>query len=317
MTTKPAAASKMTDLVAQLRAGELLALSRVATELERLSPAAPQLIAALTPHLGDAMVVGFTGPPGAGKSTLVNAYITELRRAGKTVGVIAVDPSSPVSGGALLGDRLRMTEHTGDDGVFIRSLASRGHVGGLTPAAVRVIDAFDAAGKDVVILETVGAGQSEIDIAEIADTRVVLNAPGLGDDIQAMKSGVLDIADIVVVNKADLPGAEATLGQLQFALSLGQGRKDTPILRTVATSGAGVAELAAEIREVSGRRNPDPRERRRRRARRLLAWAAADLIERRIRDQAGSEVDALCDDILAGTTAPAAAAQKLLAKRKR
>ena len=135
----------MTDLVAQLRAGELLALSRVATELERLSPAAPQLIAALTPHLGDPMVVGFTGPPGAGKSTLVNAYITELRRAGKTVGVIAVDPSSPVSGGALLGDRLRMTEHTGDDGVFIRSLASRGHVGGLTPAAVRVIDAFDAA----------------------------------------------------------------------------------------------------------------------------------------------------------------------------
>ncbi len=317
MTIKPAAASKTTDLVARLRAGELLALSRVATELERLSPAAPQLIAALTPHLGGAMVVGFTGPPGAGKSTLVNAYITELRRAGKTVGVIAVDPTSPVSGGALLGDRLRMTEHTGDDGVFIRSLASRGHVGGLTPAAVRIIDAFDAAGKDVVILETVGAGQSEIDIAEIADTRVVLNAPGLGDDIQAMKSGVLDIADIVVVNKADLPGAEATFGQLQFALSLGQGKKNTPILQTVATSGVGVADLAAKILEVSARRNPDPQVRRRRRARRLLAWAAADLIERQIRDQAGPGVDALCDDILAGTTAPDAAAQKLLSKRKR
>jgi LAO/AO transport system kinase len=317
MTAESAAAPKTTDLVERLRAGELLALSRVATELERLSPAAPQLIAELTPHLGRAMVVGFTGPPGAGKSTLVNAYITVLRRQDRTVGVIAVDPSSPVSGGALLGDRLRMTEHTGDDGVFIRSLASRGHLGGLTPAAVRVIDAFDAAGRDVVILETVGAGQSEIDIAEIADTRVVLNAPGLGDDIQAMKSGILEIADIVVVNKADLPGAEATLRQLQFALSLGQGRKETPILKTVATSGEGVAELAAEIMRVSSLRNPDPQERRRRRARRLLAWAAADLIERQIREQTGPEVDALCDDILAGTTAPAAAARKLLAKEKR
>jgi LAO/AO transport system kinase len=146
---------------------------------------------------------------------------------------------------------------------------------------------------------------------------VVLNAPGLGDDIQAMKSGVLEIADIVVVNKADLPGAEATLRQLQFALSLGQGRKETPILKTVATSGEGVAELAAEIMRVSSLRNPDPQERRRRRARRLLAWAAADLIERQIREQTGPEVDALCDDILAGTTAPAAAARKLLAKEKR
>ena len=174
----------------------------------------------MQPHLGHALVVGFTGPPGAGKSTLVNAVIAELRGAGKTVGVIAVDPSSPVSGGAILGDRIRMTAALDDDGVFVRSLASRGYLGGLSPAAVRIIDALDAAGRDIILLETVGTGQSEIDVAEVADVRVVISAPGLGDDIQAMKSGLLEIADIMVVNKGDRPGAEQTLQQLMGALSI-------------------------------------------------------------------------------------------------
>ena len=201
-------------LVQQMRDGERRAIATAITELERLSPATPALLKAMQPHLGRALVVGFTGPPGAGKSTLVNAVIAHLRADGKTVGVIAVDPSSPVSGGAILGDRIRMTAALDDEGVFVRSLASRGYLGGLSPAAVRIIDALDAAGRDLILLETVGTGQSEIDVAEVADVRIVVTAPGLGDDIQAMKSGLLEIADILVVNKGDRPGAEITLQQL-------------------------------------------------------------------------------------------------------
>ena len=207
-------------LLSRMRAGERRAISRAVTELERLSKIAPKLLTAFQPHLGHAQVIGFTGPPGAGKSTLVNAYTRHIRAAGKSVGIIAVDPSSPISGGAILGDRVRMTATLDDDGVFMRSLASRGYLGGLSPAAVRIIDAFDAAGKDVILLETVGTGQSEIDVAEIADVRIVVTAPGLGDDIQAMKSGLLEIADILVVNKGDREGAERTMQQLLGALSL-------------------------------------------------------------------------------------------------
>ena len=299
-------------LVERMRAGEAAALSRVLTALERLAPAAPELIAEMAPHLGQAVVVGFTGPPGAGKSTLVSAYITALRARGLTVGVIAVDPSSPVSGGAILGDRLRMSDHTSDDGVFVRSLAARGHVGGLSPAAVRMIDAFDAAGKDVVILETVGAGQSEIDVAAVADIRVVLNAPGLGDDIQAMKAGILEIADILVVNKADLPEAERLFRHLQAAQSMRAGRAETPLLKCVATTGEGLAGLAAEIDRLAGSRAAEAETRRRQRARRLLAWAAADMIERQITKSPPPKVDALCDDILAARLSPEEAALKLL-----
>ncbi len=300
------------SLVERMRGGEPAALSRVITALERLTPAAPGLIAEMAPHLGRAVVVGFTGPPGAGKSTLVSAYIAALRARGRTVGVIAVDPSSPVSGGAILGDRLRMSDHTSDDGVFVRSLAARGHVGGLSPAAVRMIDAFDAAGKDAVVLETVGAGQSEIDVAAVADIRVVLNAPGLGDDIQAMKAGILEIADILVVNKADLPEAERLFRHLQAAQSMRAGRAETPLLKCVATTGEGLAGLAAEIDRLAGSRAAEAETRRRQRARRLLAWAAADMIERQITKSPPPKVDALCDDILAARLSPEEAALKLL-----
>ena len=233
-------------LIHKMRGGERRATALVITELERLSTAAPILLRAMQPHLGRALVVGFTGPPGAGKSTLVNAVIADLRAAGKTVGVIAVDPSSPVSGGAILGDRIRMTAALDDDGVFVRSLASRGYLGGLSPAAVRIIDALDAAGRDVILLETVGTGQSEIDVAEVADVRVVISAPGLGDDIQAMKSGLLEIADIMVVNKGDRPGAEQTMQQLLGAFSIRAMRhRSVPVLKTTATTGEGVPELVA------------------------------------------------------------------------
>ena len=212
--------SDLKALIVRMRAGERRAISRAVTELERLSAAAPRLLEAMQPHLGHALVIGFTGPPGAGKSTLINAYTQHLRAEGKSIGIIAVDPSSPISGGAILGDRIRMTATLDDDGVFMRSLASRGHLGGLCPAAVRVIDALDAAGKDIVLLETVGTGQTDIDVAEVADVRVVITAPGLGDDIQAMKSGLLEIADVLVVNKGDREGAERTLQHLKGALSL-------------------------------------------------------------------------------------------------
>jgi GTPase len=303
-------------LVGRMRGGDRRATSRVVTELERLSPDLPALMQELRPYLGRAQVVGFTGPPGAGKSTLVNAYTAHLRQAGRSVGIIAVDPSSPISGGAILGDRIRMPATLDDDGVFMRSLASRGHLGGLCPAAVRVIDGLDAAGKDAILLETVGTGQSEIDVAEVADVRVVVMAPGLGDDIQAMKAGLLEIADIMVVNKADREGADRTLNQLTGAASLraGPGARAT-VLKTTATTGDGIAALAEAIAATAAARlKVDWRERRRRRARYLIARAAADLIGERIRTGQDRGLDALADKVLAGQLLPAVAARTLLDK---
>jgi len=244
---QPTVATKnasLSDQISRLLAGERRAIAAAVTELERLSAAAPALLQGLAPHLGKALVVGITGPPGAGKSTLVNALIRHARSLGFKVGVIAVDPSSPISGGAILGDRIRMTAALDDDGVFVRSLASRGYLGGLSPAAVRIIDALDAAGFDLILLETVGTGQSEIDVAEVADLRIVVSAPGLGDDIQAMKSGLLEIADILVVNKGDREGAERTMQQLRGALSIRTGAlSKVPLVKTTATTGDGIPEL--------------------------------------------------------------------------
>ncbi len=305
---------EMADMIARMRKGERRATSSIITELERMSAAAPALLQALQPHLGHALVVGFTGPPGAGKSTLVNAVIETLRQQGRTVGVIAVDPSSPISGGAILGDRIRMTAALDDDGVFVRSLASRGYLGGLSPAAVRIIDALDAAGFDIVLLETVGTGQSEIDVAEVADIRVVISAPGLGDDIQAMKSGLLEIADVLVVNKGDRPGAEQTMQQLIGALSLRATISDkVPVLKTSALNGDGVAKLVETLDEIGRRVSAEPAaSRRRRRARYLIARAAADLVAQRIKAGGKAGLDPLADAVLSGTMTPDAAARKVL-----
>jgi LAO/AO transport system kinase len=241
------------EWIAQVLRGERRALARAITALENADEAAPGLRAGLAAHLGRAHVVGVTGPPGGGKSTLVSALIRNLRARGLTVAVVAVDPSSPITGGAVLGDRVRMGEHDADEGVFIRSLASRGHLGGLSRTTGDVIDAFDAAGFDIVIVETVGAGQSEVAVTHLADTRLVVCPPGLGDDIQAIKAGILEIADALVVSKADLPQAARTERELHAMLALrGKAHGAVPVLRAIAggpdarraSNDDGVSELA-------------------------------------------------------------------------
>ena len=305
-------AEEITALVARLAAGERRAVADVLTRLERQSADAGELTAALRPHLGNAFVAGITGPPGAGKSTLVNALIGETRRSGMRVAVLAVDPSSPVTGGAILGDRIRMTAAHDDEGVLVRSLGSRGALGGLTPAAVRMIDALDAAGYGLVLLETVGTGQSEVDVAEIADVVMVVSAPGLGDGIQAMKAGLLEIADILVVNKADREGAERTAEQLMAGLALRATRGDVPVLKTSAVSGLGIAELWEQVAAKGRSRLGDGlATRRRRRARYIVARAAADLISNRVR-QGDAAIDHLADQVLSGDLTPVDAAVRIL-----
>ncbi len=207
--------SSVDDLVSGTLNGELRAASRLIRCIDDSNPLAWQALKQLFPHTGHALVVGITGPPGAGKSTLTDCLIKLARRAGKTVGVLAVDPSSPISGGAILGDRIRMNRFALDDDVFIRSLASRGHFGGITPATRGAIRVMDAMGKNLILVETVGVGQDEVDIARLAHTTLVVAVPGLGDDVQAMKAGILEVGDIFVVNKADHPDADKTVGYLQ------------------------------------------------------------------------------------------------------
>ena len=281
-------------VLAAILAGERRALARAMSAVENETAAGKALLHALQPHLGRARVTGITGPPGAGKSTLVNALIGAWLARGASIGVVAVDPSSPFSGGAILGDRIRMGEHQAHARVFIRSLASRGHGGGLSRTAARVIDLFDAAGYDQIIVETVGAGQSEVEVAEVADTRIVVCPPGLGDEVQALKAGILEIADILVVNKADLPLAERTERELLGMLALHRYGAWTPrVVRTVATSGAGVPELLDLIERHTA---ACARERRSHggRVRRLIAASAADWVKRNIENLDSCAFEQLC-----------------------
>jgi LAO/AO transport system kinase len=235
------------DLARRILAGDLRALARAATLVEDGGPQARQLLHALEGSGGGALIAGVTGPPGAGKSTLVDRLAAHYRKENRRVAIVAVDPTSPVTGGAILGDRIRMQRHHDDPGVFIRSAASRGAHGGLSHAVNGLVRLFDAAGWDVVLIETVGVGQGEIDVARIAPVTVVTLVPGTGDDIQAMKAGILEIASVLVINKADLPGAA------KLELELHQERPDVPLVKTVASEGQGIDELAAAIASAAAR----------------------------------------------------------------
>jgi len=240
-------------LAEQVRSGEILALSRLLTLIENDSPEGQEALAELHASTGRAHLVGVTGAPGTGKSVLVNRLTQHLRSLENPprVAIVAVDPTSPFTGGAILGDRIRMRDLSGDPGIFIRSMANRGALGGLARTTSRMVDALDAAGYSIILIETVGTGQAEVDIARAAHTVLVLEAPGLGDAIQALKAGLLEIADILVVNKSDLPGAKRTARTLRAALKAGSSKADwnTPLVMTNALDGEGIPELAAGISE--------------------------------------------------------------------
>ncbi|MEU7567796.1 methylmalonyl Co-A mutase-associated GTPase MeaB [Streptomyces fradiae] len=307
-------------LVAQAREGRPRAVARLISLVEGASPQLREVMAALAPLTGNAYVVGLTGSPGVGKSTSTSALVSAYRRAGKRVGVLAVDPSSPFSGGALLGDRVRMSEHASDPGVYIRSMATRGHLGGLAWSAPQAIRVLDAAGCDVVLVETVGVGQSEVEIASQADTSVVLLAPGMGDGIQAAKAGILEIGDVYVVNKADRDGADATARELNHMLGLGEARAPgdwrPPIVKTVAARGEGVDEVveALEKHRAWMEEHGVLAERRRARAAHEVETIAVTALRERIGDLRGDRrLDTLAERITAGELDPYAAADELVA----
>ncbi|MGW7686243.1 methylmalonyl Co-A mutase-associated GTPase MeaB [Kribbella sp. NPDC054772] len=307
------------ELVERAREGDSRAVARLISLVEDESPLLREVMAELAPYAGNAHIVGITGSPGVGKSTSTSALVSAYRETGQRVGVLAVDPSSPFSGGALLGDRVRMQDHATDRGVFIRSMASRGHLGGLswsTPQALRVLD---AAGFDVVLVETVGVGQSEVEIAGMADTTLVLLAPGMGDGIQAAKAGILEVGDIYVVNKADRDGVQSVTRDLRSMLALAdrtEGAWTPPILKTVASRNEGVAEVvqAIEDRLEWMRGNGVLTERRRSRARDEIEAIATTALRARFAHLHGdARLDVLAAKVADGGTDPYSAADELIA----
>ncbi|MFF0627243.1 methylmalonyl Co-A mutase-associated GTPase MeaB [Streptomyces sp. NPDC004296] len=307
------------QLVEQARQGRPRAVARLISLVEGAAPELREVMATLAPLTGGAYVVGLTGSPGVGKSTTTSALVTAYRKAGRRVGVLAVDPSSPFSGGALLGDRVRMSDHASDPGVYIRSMATRGHLGGLAWAAPQAIRVLDAAGCDVILVETVGVGQSEVEIASQADTSVVLLAPGMGDGIQAAKAGILEIGDVYVVNKADRDGADATARELNHMLGLGEARAPgdwrPPIVKTVAARGEGVDEVveALEKHRAWMEEHGVLARRRLARAAREVETIAVTALRSRIGDLSGDRhLDALAERIVAGETDPYRAADELV-----
>jgi LAO/AO transport system kinase len=307
-----------TDLVNAVIAGSPQAAARMISVVENNGAAATGLLRALFPHTGRANIIGITGPPGSGKSTLVNAAIRALRERGDRVGVIAVDPTSPFTGGALLGDRIRMQDHSTDREVFVRSMATRGSLGGLAPATADAVAVLDAWGAATILVETVGTGQAEVDVVTASDTVVVVTMPGMGDSIQTLKAGVMEIADLFVVNKADRPEADRTLVDLKMALAMFPAETwHPPILSTVATTGQGITEMLAAIdnhrrhQEATGARLA----RRRTRWRRDIVRIAEGRLRVEFLDGAiASSLDALVDEVAAGTLDPHAAAERLLGR---
>ena len=302
-------------LARALRDGDRRTVARLISLVEDEDPGMADVVRALGPLVGKAYVVGLTGSPGAGKSTLASALVSVIRTQDLRVSVLAIDPSSPFTGGALLGDRLRMQDHATDPGVFIRSMATRGHLGGLSWAVPHALRVLDAAGSDVIVLETVGVGQAEVEVVHAADTTVVVLAPGMGDSVQANKAGILEIADVFVVNKADKPGARETRRDIEQMLHLGVATAwSPPVLQTVATDRTGVEDLWAGIEqhrahlETSG----DLRARRLRRTAREISEIAVASVRRRMGEPGdGATLDALAAEVLDGRLDPYAAADTL------
>ena len=310
-------------LVEQAVDGNARAVGRLISLVEDASPALRQVMELLAPRAGHARVVGLTGSPGVGKSTSTSALVSSYRRRGMRVGVLAVDPSSPFSGGALLGDRVRMQDHATDDGVFIRSMASRGHLGGLSWATPQALRVLSAAGCDVVLIETVGVGQAEVEIASLADTTLVLLAPGMGDGIQAAKAGILEVADLFVVNKADRDGADQVVRDLRYMQSLGEqspsqakveGKWVAPIVKTVAARGEGADEVVDQIEKhgewLASTGTLEVR-RRKRAADEVEAIALTTLRERMGDLRGGDTLERLAARVVAGELDPYTAADEL------
>ena len=308
------------DLVARARQGQARAVARLISLVEDGSSHLREVAEALAPHTGRARVIGLTGSPGVGKSTMTSQLVAALRRRDQRVGVLAVDPSSPFSGGALLGDRVRMSEHATDPGVFIRSMASRGHLGGLSWATPQALRVLDAAGCDVVLLETVGVGQSEVEVVSLADSTVVLLAPGMGDGIQAAKAGILEIADVFVVNKADRPGADQTVRELKHAISLGRRERlgpswRPPVVRAIAAQGEGVDDVVTALGEhrrwLADRGELE--QRRRARAAAEVEAIALEHLRARLGDlRGGNALEHLAKRVAAGELDPYRAADELV-----
>ena len=305
------------DLAERLLTGDPRALARAISLVEDGDPAGREIVQAVFPRTGRAAVAGFTGPPGVGKSTLLAALVGHRRAAGRRVAVLSVDPSSPFTRGALLGDRIRLTRHFLDPGVFIRSMASRGALGGLSEATLQAVLLMDAWGADDVLVETVGVGQADVDIVDHADTVVLVLMPGSGDSIQAIKAGIMEIPDLVVVNKADHPGADAVVREVRAALTLGAApERPVPILRTEAPAGVGVPDLARHIDEhrAAIAAAGELEERRRRNLRSEVLALAAQRLRRRLEQRVAVDPDAarVLDEVAARRLDPASAAERLL-----
>ena len=303
-------------LAERVLAGDPRSIARAISLIEDESAAGADLVRELYPRTGRAYLIGVTGPPGAGKSTLVDRMTGELRKGGQTIGIVAVDPTSPFSGGAILGDRVRMAAHFGDEGVFIRSMATRGHLGGLAQATTDVALVLDAAGKDVVIIETVGVGQDEVDIVRAADVSIVVLVPGTGDEVQALKAGIMEIADIFVVNKADRDGADRLAQSVAAMLTLQTFQPDDwrpPILKTEATTGAGVPEVIAAVDRFRAHSEPERATRRRARQRyRLHDLLSHRFLQMAERQLAPGEFERLVDGIAARRVDPYSAADEII-----
>jgi LAO/AO transport system kinase len=306
-------------LIREIRRGEARAIARAISLVEDDSSAAQRLMQQVFSCRKEALVLGITGAPGTGKSTLLDQLIGRFRAAGRKLGIVAVDPSSPFSGGAILGDRIRMMRHSVDPHVFIRSMATRGHLGGLAKATGETIAIFEAAGKDCVLVETVGVGQDEVEVVKLADLVVVILTPDAGDEIQAFKAGIMEIADIFVINKADHPGADKMERQLRAMLDLGLPDKDKPaVVRTVATSGKGLDALGREIERLLGKRDRSAQEDRRKR---LLAWMLRDVTREKIdrlitREIPASVFEEYVDQIYHCRSDPYSIADALIARLK-